>query len=184
MSGKNRNNGMRDVIIIAIVMIVFGATYFALRQPPVVPQPPSQSANVGGHQSMGGMDQLNNLPTDYNGLVGIGHQSMDEGNYSVAAECYRRALEIDSSDDNVRVDFGACLHAMGLGERALDEFRTVMSHNNGHTIVQFNAGVVHSSLGNADSAMYYLEKYIAMDPNGRAVGQAKSIMEQLNESGK
>lgn len=182
MSGKTNSNGLRDVIVIIGVLAVFGITYLVFRQPTVVPVPPGQAANVGGHQSMGGMDQLPNLPSDYNGLVGIGNQSYDQGNYSMAAECYRRALEIKGEDSNVRTDFGACLSFMGLPQRALEEFRKVINGDSEHAMSRFNAGIVHNGLHQTDSAIYYFEKYLAMDPNGKAAGQVKSIMEKLKNS--
>ena len=184
MSGKYSNSGSRDTVTILAVLAVFAIAYFVLREPSIVPVEPIQANDHAGHQAMGGTDQLANLPTDYNGLVGIGNQSMDQGNYSVAAECYRRALDIDGSDDNVRVDFGACLHFMGLDERAMAEFRDVMSRNQSHAISRFNAGIVFNGMNQPDSAIYYFEQYLAMDPKGKAADQARSIMEKLKNSTK
>lgn len=180
MSEKYSNRGSRDTVTILAVMALFAIAYFVLREPSIVPVEPIQANDHAGHQAMGGTEQLANLPTDYNGLVGIGNRTMDQRNYSVAAECYSRALAIDGTDDNVRVDFGACLHFMGLDTRALVEFRDVMSRNPDHAIARFNAGIVFNGMNQPDSARYYFERYLAMEPNGKAAAQARAIMEKMS----
>ncbi len=174
---------MRDLIVIVVVLVVFGGLYFGFRDPPQNPPPPQQQATNDHSATGSGMPQTPNLPTDYNGLVGIGNKSMDEGNFPVAAECYGKALAINGGDSNVRVDYGVCLHSMGLSERGLEEFRKVLTTDDKHTIVRFNAGIVHNSLGAADSAKIYFDKYLAMDPNGPRADAAKQIIAKMENPG-
>ena len=89
------------------------------------------------------MDIPGGFPSDYEGLVRMGNEAMDAAQYAMAAEAYKRALAIDSSSLAVRTDFGACLHGMGLPQRALEELRKVIAADPAHVIANFNMGVVH-----------------------------------------
>lgn len=122
---------------------------------------------------------LANLPTDYPSLVQLGNELYDRQNFPMAAEVYRQALEIDGSSPDLRTDFGSCLHAMGLPHRALEEFRTVIGEHPEHAISRFNMGIVFHDLGQTDSARYYWEKYIAMDPGGTLAETAHKLLEEL-----
>ena len=179
----------RDFVIVIAALLVVTVGYFIFRTPQAPPQPPQQAAGQGmqGHPDVGGGPSsaamgagLQNLPTDLNGLVQFGNQSMDAGNFAVAAEAYRRALAINPDDVNVRTDFGACLHSMGLPDRALEEFRTVVRQDPAHGIAHFNSGIVFHDMGKLDSAKFYWEKYLQMEPNGPAAAQARELLKNLN----
>ena len=58
------------------------------------------------------MPMLTDLPTDYMGLVQAGNENMDQRQFPLAAECYRRALAIDGSSTDVRTDYGAWEYTM------------------------------------------------------------------------
>jgi tetratricopeptide (TPR) repeat protein len=134
----------RDGLIMAALALVIVVTYLAFREKPQAPH--TQAAPLtSGHEAMPA-EMLENLPTDYPSLVQMGNQFMDNENYPMAAELYRRALSIDSSSFDVRSDFASCLHAMGLPERALEEFRRIIATDNDHPIVLFNLGIVFKTL--------------------------------------
>ena len=125
------------------------------------------------------MGVLNSLPVDFNSLVELGHQNMDAGNYAVAAECYRRALAIDGSSLDLRTDYGACLHFMALPDRAIEEFRTVLKQNPNHPIANFNMGIVYYNENKNDSAEFYWNKYLTIDPNGSASETARKLLKEI-----
>ncbi len=119
------------------------------------------------------------FPQDYESLVAMGHQYMDAENYTIAAESYRRALAIEDNVD-IRVDFGTCLHGMGLSGRALEEFRKVLRMEPDHGIANFNMAVVSYAVGQPDSARAYAKRYLELEPNGRAAPTALQILEVLD----
>lgn len=169
---------VRDIGIIAAVLFLVAIGYVVLREP-------HQQAPASAGQSDRGMSDadaelLNNLPDDFEQLIGMGNEQMDDRNYPVAAEIYARALEIRPSALNVRTDFGACLHGMGLPGRAKEEFRRVLSEDPSHAVAHFNLGVVFLTEDQADSARFYLEKYLQLDPQGPAVESARDLLKDLN----
>ena len=177
------NSHGKEIIIIVGVLIVIGFGYFFLRDKPAPPRT-QEKTEIMGHEDLEGSDMgsamsmLGNLPTDYDALVGMGNQFMDEGNFPVAAECYKRALNVNPESDDVRVDYGACLHGMGLPNRALEEFQTVLTHNPIHGVVHFNMGIVFNELKQTDSALVYWKKYLELEPNGMAASSATQFIKQ------
>ncbi len=180
VSGKSHG---KEIIVILGILAVVCVGYFLLREDPNPPMT-QETTEISGHESVEGMDMgaamsmLGNLPDDYDALVGMGNQFMDEGNFPVAAECYKRALAKNPESPDVRVDYGACLHGMGLAHRALEEFQTVYKTNPEHSVVHFNIGIVYNELQQTDSAVYYWEKYLELEPEGMAASSAAQLIEQ------
>jgi tetratricopeptide (TPR) repeat protein len=178
----DKPTGRRDLLIITGVLLVVTAGYFAFKRPVSVPSGPK--AEIQSHSDMPTGDMadaiktLDNLPTDYSSLVTLGNEFMDERNYPVAAECYKRALALQGNSPNVRVDYGACLHGMGLTHRAIEEFRRVLDINPSHAIVNFNLGIVYYDLNETDSARVYWRKYLTIDPNGQAAQAARDLLRE------
>jgi len=160
-----------------ILAVAVAVAYLVFREGPEPPRTQTSPATPG-HESMPA-EMMENLPTDYGSLVEMGNQFMDQQNYPMAAELYRRALEIDSSSPDVRSDFASCLHAMGLPGRALEEFRRIAAEHPDHAMVRFNLGIVFHTLGDTDSARYYWQKYLEMDPEGPPAEAARQYLDQL-----
>lgn len=176
---KNKSTGQRDIFITLGVVAVIVVAYVAFSEPEVPPAPPPMSPNAGhaGMEDMGAMAP--NLPTDYEGLVQVGNEFMDQQNFPMAAECYKRALVLSGSSPDVRTDFGACLHGMGLADRAIEEFQKVVAEHPTHGIATFNIGIVYRSIGQDDSAKVYWNRYLEIDPNGKNVGVAKEYLQAI-----
>lgn len=180
---SNETSRNRDYVILAAVAVLVIVGYFVLRTTPVIPsaqaQQQEQDERRAPHGDMGGAMQDLEFPEDYESLVQMGNHYMDQQDYAVAAESYRRALAIQEATD-VRVDFGTCLHGMGLSERALQEFRKVLRVQPEHGIANFNMAVVSYSVGQADSARHYANRYLELEPDGRAAPTAREILEVLD----
>ena len=178
-----KHAGRRDLLIIAGVLLVVTAGYFAFKRP--VPVPSGLKAEIQSHSDMPMGDMadaiktLENLPTDYSSLVSLGNEFMDKRNYPVAAECYKRALALQGGSPDVRVDYGACLHGMGLTHRAIEEFRQVLDINPSHAIVNFNLGIVYYGLNETNSARVYWQKYLTIEPNGQVAQAARDLLKEI-----
>lgn len=198
-SSKGKSNATRDLLIVVGVLAVVAVGYFVLAERPAPPAPPQQQMGQqqpGGQAGQGTADPhagdsvsmaiLDSVPNDYKTLVQTAYHYHDEGgrtgnaqNFAIAAELYRRALAIDGKDLNVRVDYGAVLHGMGLPQRALEEFGVVLKEAPRHPIANFNMGIVHHDVGNADSAKVYFKKYLEIEPNGTAAQGARQFLQEL-----
>ena len=171
--GSWRRDGL--IIVGIVLLVVIG---YLLMRDDASQVESTEIVSPPGHEGMDGAI-LANLPTDYEGLVDAGNQTYDEGNFPLAAELYRRALAIDGHSPDVRTDFGACLHAMGLPERALEEFRIVMVEHPDHAIVRYNMGIVHYSQGQLDSARYYWDEFLSMAPNSEPAETVRGYLREM-----
>jgi cytochrome c-type biogenesis protein CcmH/NrfG len=140
-------------------------------------QPPPQSSgqSVSKPEAMAALT----LPTDYDELVKMGHEHMDNGDFVIAAECYKRALNIRADTPDIRVDFGACLHEMGLDRRAIEEFGLVIAEHPKHKIALFNLGVVHYGMQTYDSAKFYWDKFLAIEPTGQGADVVHKMLADI-----
>jgi len=174
------SRSLRDSLIIAGLVVVVGAGYFIFARPDS-----PQGSGEFNHPEVEGMDRaamgsMINLPTDYNSLIQFGNQAMDQGNFPLAAEAYKRALAIEGDDPNVRTDYGACLHGMGLAHRALEEFRKVLADHAEHPVATFNMGIVYYNEKQFDSAKTYWERYLILQPEGQVANTVRQYLQQLD----
>jgi len=182
---KNNNHPtfLRDGIIILLVLIIIVGGFFLLKKPQVnsdsLPNNSNQSDVSGMNNDM--KAKLANLPADFNTLVQMGNQNMDQGHYSIAAECYTRALAIQPNSPNVRTDYGACLNAMGLPLQAIREFRQVIKQYPEHGVANFNMGIVYYMQNKNDSARLYWNKFLTIDSVSEAAQTAKKLLKEIKE---
>lgn len=153
-----------DALVVVGILVFVALLFIVVTKPEKEPQPTAGAL-------MDVEDALGGLPTEYNELVKLGDEAMDSANFVLSAEAYRRALELDSSSINVRVDYGASLHGMGLPQRALEEFRKTLLIAPQHIVLNYNLGIVFSSLAQPDSANFYWNRTVQLAPNS-AIGQA------------
>lgn len=177
--GSGRKNPSRDTMIV-IGAIVIATLAFIVYKMATDKQAPGQAGPPQQGPTYITPGMLDRLPEDYNALVSMGNQFMDEGNFPVAVEVYGRALKIQDNP-NVRTDMGACYHAMGQDETALAEFRRVLAAYPDHGIATFNSGIVHFGMGQNDSARYYWERYLDVAPDGRAAPDVRNYLKNLGE---
>ncbi len=179
-TGKAGSTTVKDSLTIAgvILFVVLGYIVWQLARSTDQPETAGFHPELGGGNMDQAMAALADLPEDFETLVQMGNQFMDNRNYAVAAEIYKRALA-QKEVANIRVDYGACLHAMGLDLRALEEFRTVLAQEPTHAIANFNMGIVFSGQHMADSAIFYFNKYLELEPDGRAAPTARQYLQEL-----
>jgi tetratricopeptide (TPR) repeat protein len=170
-----KSTGLRDGLVLGGIAAIVVVAYLVAMRPFASEEEPesTQQAMPASHEES--MAEMEGFPETYEALVPMGNDLMDQGNFPMAAECYKRALALQD-DDNVRVDFGACLHGMGMPVRAIEEFMTVIADNPNHAIAHYNLGIVYSTQQMADSARLYFEKYLEIDPQGPAAASAREFM--------
>lgn len=190
-------NSVRDTLIIVGVLAVVAVAYFLLKKEPATSQPPQQMTQMQGQNqnpatAMPGdtanphgpnmeipLAMLDSLPKDFNTLVSMANKFHDDQNFAVATEIYKRALALKPDDQDVRVDYGACLDGMGLPNRAAEEFKKVLQANPNHPIANFNLALVEYKQDHRDSAKAYFNKYLKIDPQGSAAETARQFLKEL-----
>lgn len=183
---KKQSNGRKipkDTIIIISVIVVATVGFFLFKSSQEMPQPTATSEFA--HPDVGDVNAASmtsgiSFPTDFNSLIQLGNQTMDQGNYPVAAESYRRALAIEPHSPDVRTDYGACLHGMGLPDRALQEFRIVLADHPEHVIANFNMGIVFYNLQQPDSSRVYWNNVLALSPDSNLVRTVRQYLNQID----
>ncbi len=165
-------------------MLIIAVAYLAYHLPGADSPTAQEEMPFHPELSAGGMNDamnaLANLPEDFETLVPMGNTFMDQGSFAVAAEIYKRALAISDVPD-VRVNYGACLNAMGLPLRAIEEFQQARSSDPNHAIACFNLGIVYFSQQQQDSARTYFNKYLELDPAGQAAEVTRGYLHELGE---
>jgi Tfp pilus assembly protein PilF len=167
--------GLRDLSIIAMVLAAMTTLYFLTRESQS--GVPASHADFDSSAKPTAMDK--DMPQDYNSLVTMANELMDRESYAMAAESYKRALELNGLSPDVRTDYGACLHAMGLPLRALEEFKRVVEEHPEHTIVNFNLGLVYSQMDIKDSARHYWQRFLDLDSTGPISDMTRRYLREL-----
>lgn len=169
-----------EIAVVLFTLVALTAIFYAIRfmtpGPGSSSQQPSQQSTAQNPSSGSTMprDQLI-LPSSYDSLLATGHQMMDQQNFLVASEAYARALALDSSNVDIIVDYGACLHGIGMPDRALQEFRRALKRAPNHPIAHFNMGIVHMPTS-PDSARFYWNRYLEIEPNGPGADRARELL--------
>jgi len=180
---KASGNTLRDIVVVFSVLAAMTAIYLWWMNSSTASQVPSGQAMSGDSmfETDHEMSQIEGLPESLDSLVTMGNMQMDVRNYPMAAECYRRALILDSSMIAVRVDFGACLHGMGLAARAAEEFQRAIGEDPDHVIAHFNMGITYLDLLKPDSARVYFEKCLSLSPEGQLAENARKMLASLDK---
>jgi tetratricopeptide (TPR) repeat protein len=122
-----------------------------------------------------------NLPDEYAALVSMGNALMDRGQYDLAVECYRRALEQQPKAVDVRVDMGTCQHALGENQRAITNFKTALEHQPDHEIAKFNLGIVYFTLGDKAQAVEWWNRLLEETPSEELKQRTQELIKQAQE---
>ena len=171
--------GRDATILVGIaVLVVAGYMLFVRPRGLTSDSAPAEHPEAAGADMSQAMQALGAFPDDFDSLVAMGNGFMDSEQFAVAAECYKRALERRDNPD-VRVDLGSCLNSMGLPERAIEEFRRVLSSHPDHLVANFNCGVVYYDRQQLDSARACFRRCIQLQPKGDVADQARRVLKEI-----
>jgi tetratricopeptide (TPR) repeat protein len=105
---------------------------------------------------------------------------LEEGSPDQAREAYQRAIALDPSHADSRVNLGRMLHEGGDAAAAEEQYRAALRARPDDTTAAFNLGVALEDLGRARSALEAYENAVALDPdNADAHFNAASLCERL-----
>ncbi len=90
--------------------------------------------------------------------------SLDEASPARAREAYERALSVEPTHVEARVNLGRLLHEAGELAEAAIEYQLALSADPDHAIAAFNLGVVLEDQGQREAAIRAYERALALDP--------------------
>ncbi|HZI89131.1 MAG TPA: tetratricopeptide repeat protein [Candidatus Polarisedimenticolia bacterium] len=122
-------------------------------------------------------------PKDKDALIGLANLEFDSQQWAHAIEYYSRALDIDGTNADVRVDRAIAYHATGQNDLAKKELLRVTHERPEHKNAWLNLGVVSRELGDRAGAVQAWERYLKLDPNGEHAADIRQEMESLKQAG-
>ncbi|MBC8645592.1 MAG: tetratricopeptide repeat protein [Thermoanaerobaculia bacterium] len=117
--------------------------------------------------------------TTADGWYALGCQ-LETGSPEQAREAYERAIALDPTHADARVNLGRLLHEGGDPAAAADEYRAALTARPDDTTAAFNLGVALEDMGKPRSALEAYEQAVSLDPhNADAHFNAASLCERL-----
>lgn len=86
-----------------------------------------------------------------------------QGNIHGAIEEFKAAIMLESNNLNLRNSLGVCYGVLGLFDKALEEFETVIRKNNKEIMSLYNAALVNLLMGNPGKAISGFQRAIQID---------------------
>ena len=122
-------------------------------------------------------------PRDLEANIGLGNLEFDSGQWQKAIDYYSRALAIDPTNADVRVDRAVAYHATGQNDTAKKDLLRVTREKPTHKNAWLNLGVVNRELGDRSGAVRAWEEYLRLDPNGEHSAGIRQEITALKQSG-
>lgn len=162
------------LIATGVAGLIAAVTYAAMssgsRVSPVSQQPvPAQTSRVPVADP--------SASADLSEWIIAGNIHMDENRFHDAIRLYTHVVERDTLAVNVLVDRGACRHALGDTEGALEDFRKALAIAPLHEIAHFNIGITYYSDGMPDSAAIWWRKLLLFSSNSPTADRARHLLE-------
>jgi len=126
---------------------------------------------------------LQKNPKDLEALIGLANLEFDSGQWEHAIDYYSRALAIDGTNADVRVDRAIAYHSSGQNEVAKKELLRVTREKPDHKNAWLNLGVVNRELGDRAGALAAWERYLELDPQGEHAAVVRQEIEALKQAG-
>jgi tetratricopeptide (TPR) repeat protein len=122
-------------------------------------------------------------PKDLDALIGLANLEFDSGQWEHAIDYYSRALAIDGTNADVRVDRAIAYHSSGQNDVAKKELLRVTHEKPEHKNAWLNLGVVNRELGDRAGALTAWQRYLELDPQGEHAAVIRQEIEALKQAG-
>jgi cytochrome c-type biogenesis protein CcmH/NrfG len=161
--------------------LVFIFVFVSSQSRPPAPSSDNMPASSQGEPPLPQLTEAEvaRLPKDFKKLVEMGNHYFDHQQFHDAMVIYRKALEIDSGDMNVRTDFAAALNFMGDFAGAKRELEKVLKKKPDHIVANFNLGVVYINTGDNGNTRKYWNRYLELDPSSPRALEVRKMLAEL-----
>ena len=102
-------------------------------------------------------------------------------NKSEAILYYKKALGIDSTNSDVRVDMAICYYELGDPNTAIKEMEKSLKFQPNHSKALYNLGIVNYSTGNTATAAQWWKKFLLVEPQGDLADKVKEYLNKITE---
>ncbi|MBI4744765.1 MAG: tetratricopeptide repeat protein [Actinobacteria bacterium] len=156
--------------------VVFAASYVILAM-----NLSSSRGPAGSNRQIGNVknqpDQQKAI--EMQGFITEGNNYFDGGNYKEAINSYQKALDIDSSNVDVRVDMGIAYFNLNYTDEAIREFKKATEVNPKHSKAWYNLGVAYKKKNDIPSFKNAWESFLKVSPDGLEAENVKKELESL-----
>ncbi len=102
--------------------------------------------------------------------VNLGNLKKDQGNFDQAMDCYKRALEINKSNNEAKYNLALATAygslSRGLFREAASAFEDALNYSGADPRLIFNLGVIYDqNLGDKEKAIYNYRRFAEIAPN-------------------
>lgn len=122
-------------------------------------------------------------PKDYPALVSLGNVYYDQSRYPEAESAYKRALAVDGTNPNVRVDYGTTLFYQDRILAAIQEYQTVLKSHPTHVNAKINLGVAYQALNQPEKATGAWTEALALTTDPDLQQHIKDLIAKVAKGG-
>ena len=175
---------MKKITIIALIIFAVALVGCKAKEssPPLTPKNlPSAGGRISFTDEIKSLEKvLEKAPKDLATLIKLGNLLMDAGRNEEAVSAYGRALEIDSNNQNVRVDMGVCYRRMGRPDIGVETIRKAIAMQPNHAMAHQNLGVIlYDDFQQYPEAIKEFEIYLKLSPNAPNAQGIRELIQNL-----
>jgi len=122
-------------------------------------------------------------PNDLEANIGLGNLMFDSNQWEKAIDLYSKALQVDPTNADVRVDRAIAYHSIGQNPKAKEEMVRVTKEHPDHRNAWLNLGVVSGAMGDKATAIRAWEQYLKLDPNGTHAAAIRDELARMKRGG-
>lgn len=169
--------------IVVIAVIILSSGILDSGSAPTSMNQPQGQTNVSSGVDLNNMKAINDLetklkqnPEEYKTLLELAHLKNDSGLFDAAIADYKKYLEKNPKDADVRVDMGVCYFNLKDFPNAIKEMETALKYVPNHQIAHLNLGVVNLSAGNIEASKQWLKKAYDINPTNEIGKKAEQLL--------
>lgn len=133
--------------------------------------------------SLTNLEEINELenkikadPDDMESTLHLAHLLQDSELFERAIINYKKYLEKNPENADVRVDMGICFYNLGDYAAAINEIENALKYQPKHQIAHLNLGIVNLTAQNIDVSKEWFRKAVELDPQSEAGKRAQELL--------
>ncbi|MCK4778522.1 MAG: tetratricopeptide repeat protein, partial [Actinomycetia bacterium] len=126
---------------------------------------------------------LEERPEDIEASIGAGNLYFDAQYYQSSIDMYKKVLQVNPQNTDVRTDMAIAYYQIGLKDIALKELLQVIEIDPNHAYSHYNLGIIYwKGFNNLNDSLTNFSKYLELEPEGKLHAQANIFIKEINEA--